>query len=182
MRQTFLVILLLFPAVQALSVNVKGPDGYALLGFLLVLILPVILYFFIGWLQQSKKTRLIRQPLFRKRCLEITLDKDRRYFPDILILKVKNTGKSDIDIDRPMLVFRKWWISRKFRLKGSHHYSFYPLILEPGKIHELRIELTPFYNHDPRLKSYPGISVTIHDVKGQYRVSRSVRIRKTLFT
>jgi hypothetical protein len=181
MRQIFLLMFLLYPAVPAFSVNVKGPDGYALLGFLLVVVLPVSLYFFVRWLQNRKASTRNHRPLFARKILEISLGKNQKYFPDYLILKVKNKGKADIDIDRPLLEFHKLIFRRKFRLKGSNNYLFYPLILESGKTHDLNIDLKPFYSHDPRLKSYPVIRVTVMEMNGKYSVSRSVKVRKTLF-
>jgi hypothetical protein len=181
MRRTFLLTLLVVPGMAAASVDVKGPDGYALFGFLLVVVLPVGLYFFIRWLQNRKTKSKSRLPLFGKNPMVLSLGKNRKYFPDYLILTVKNRSKADIDIDRPLLVFQKLIFRRKFKLKGSNNYRFYPLILEPGKTHDLNIDLKPFYNHDSRLKGYPKITVTVSEVNGTYSVARSVYVRKTLF-
>jgi hypothetical protein len=109
------------------------------------------------------------------------LGKDRVYYPDNLQLKIKNTGSSDIDLDRPLLVFDNFWIKRKFRLKGFDNYSFYPLYLERGKTHTLPIDLNRFYTHDKSLKKFPKTKVIVFDVKGRKLGSTSVFLRKTLF-
>lgn len=160
-------------------IEVKGPDGYAFfVAILLLLIIPVV-FILIRFLRKDKKG--FRNFFGGKSKISLTLIKDRKYYPDFIRVKIKNTGSKDIDIAQPLLVFRNFWTRRKFRLKGTSRYSFYPLLLEPGREHDLTIDLNHFYRHDRRLKRYPQITVVISDVTGRTFPSRSIMLRKTLF-
>ncbi len=164
------------------AVTVKGPDGYALIGILIVIALPVLIYFLVNWLRNKGTRKTKASSRFGKGQYSVTLEKNKIYFPDFLKLTVKNTGKTDVDLDRPLLVFSNFWLKRKFRLKGTNGYHFYPLLLEPGKIHELTIDLGHFYRHDSHLKRFSRVTVTISEVSGKHTVSQSVKLRKTLFS
>lgn len=161
------------------AVEVKGPDGYVFFVAMLVLLIVPVLFFLIKFLRRDKQAV---GSLFKgRRRISLTLHKDRKYYPDFIQVKVKNTGKRDIDMAQPLLVFRNFWTKRKFRLKGTSRYSFYPLLLEPGREHDLTIDLQQFYRHDRRLKRYPRITVVISDVSGKSFPSQSIMLRKTLF-
>lgn len=111
----------------------------------------------------------------------ITLDKDRLYYPDFLVMTVRNTGNTDIDLDRPLLVFSDFWMKRKFRINGTNKYTFYPLYLGVGETHDLRIDLNYFYRYDRKLKKYPKTKIVVFNVKGKRLAEKSVFLRKTLF-
>ncbi len=166
--------------LQVTGVNVKGPDGYAFLGILIALLLPILIYFTIRFSGKRGKTTEKRFFL-RKHTLLLTLDKNKLYHPETLRMSVRNKGKTDVDIDRPMLVFSWYLLHRKFKLKGTEGYHFYPLLLEPGKVHELSIDLGHFYRYDPHLKKFPKITIVVNSVDRSCSVKKSVRIRKTLF-
>ena len=163
------------------GVDVKGPDGYALIGVLVLLLIPVVLYFFSNWLRSKGKKKTGTSSFFKKKKLTLTLEKNKLYYPDYLKLTVFNNGRTDIDLDRPLLTFSHIWLKRKFRLKGSRDYHFYPLLLEPGKSHELTIDLHHFYRHDHSLKKFPRITVSVNEVDHKNAVSQSIMIRKTMF-
>ncbi len=159
--------------------NEVAPEGAKLLWFLLVLVLGIGLYFVFS--RKSKKTGSQKKPLFQRKRIKIELKKERLYYPDELLLKVENTGNSDIDLDKPLLIFDNFWLKRKFKLKGMDNRTFYPLYLEKGKTHTLRIDLNRFYLHDKKLKKFPKTKVKVFDVKGKQLGSKSVYLRKTLF-
>jgi hypothetical protein len=117
----------------------------------------------------------------RKHNLSLTLDKNKLYHPEFLRMSVRNSGKTDVDIDRPMLIFSWYLLQRKFKLKGTEGYHFYPLLLEPGKVHELSIDLGHFYRYDAHLKKFPKVTIAVKSVDGSCSVKKSIRIRKTLF-
>lgn len=172
-----MLLLLLFTEVTAQ--NEVGPDGDKLLVFFLVVILVIV--GLVAWDSlKQKKTGKRNYRFFVREKISVTLEKDRRYYPDVLTITVKNTGKTDIDLDKPLLVFDNFWFKRKFRLKGFDNYSFYPLFLESGRSHQLPVNLNRFYQHDRKLKKYPKISVALYNVKGKRLGSTSVFIRKTL--
>ncbi len=181
MEDILWLTILATPAQPATAVTVKGPDGYALLGILIVIVIPVLIYFFVNWLRNKGTRKSKASSLFHKSRYTVTLEKNKVYFPDFLTLRVNNTGNTDIDLDRPLLVFHNFWLKRKFKLKGTTGYNFYPLLLEPGKSHELTIDLGHFYRHDSALKRFSRVTVTIKQVNSKSTVSQQVMLRKTLF-
>ena len=157
--------------------NEIGPEGnklgYVLLGIGTVLL---ILVFFL----KSKKVFSGIKKLLVRKGIQIEIKKDRKYYPDTLELILKNERKNEVDISQPLLVFDNFWFKRKFKLKGTNNYNFYPLILEKDNTHSLRIDLNRFYIHDNRLKKYPKVKIIISERKGKRIGSRSVFLRKTL--
>jgi hypothetical protein len=96
-------------------------------------------------------------------------------------LRIDNIGKYDVDLDRPLLSFENSYTERKFRLRGTNRYHFYPLYLDAGKAHTLDIDLRQFYQYDRKLKRLPKVTVTIFDVQNRRLGKKSIRLRKTLF-
>lgn len=179
MKKGLLFVLMLGSSRLLMAQNEVGPDGDKLLYFLIVLVVLVMVYFVVGRKSRGK-SELGNTPLFKRKSVSITLEKDTLYYPDKLTLSIKNNGNTDIDLDKPLLVFDNFWLKRKFKLKGTNNYSFYPLYLEKGKTHTLSIDLERFYGHDKRLKKFPKAKVILADVKGKELGSRSVFLRKTL--
>ena len=160
--------------------RVIGPEGYKLLITFLIIVVIVLSFVIRSRLRKNKKYTRFR--IIKKKVrVETELSKNRVYFPDFLTLTIKNTGKADVDIDRPLLVFESLFMKRNFRIKGTDGYHFYPLYLESGKTHNLRIDLSRFYQHDKHLKRFPKVSVTLFSVQGKKLGRRSVMLRKTLF-
>jgi len=124
-----IVTVLLFSLISTalFAQNEVGNDGDKLIWILLV-VLAMALFFY---LFAGKKKRISINPglLFKRQKLRVELEKDRVYYPDRLRLKIKNTGNTDLDIDRPLLIFDRFWIKRNFRINGSNNRTFYPLYL-----------------------------------------------------
>jgi hypothetical protein len=159
-----------FPKMNGIM-NAKPADWNVLLGILIIILVPVFIYLFVSWLKKRSKKKLV-----------VTLEKNRLYFPDYLKMRIVNNGKKATDVDNPLLVFSNFLIKRKLKLKGTNGYQFYPLYLEPGKSHELHIDLNHFYRYDRSLKRYPKATIYISDVKKKLKASQSVQLRKTLFS
>lgn len=175
------LVLLLFLSVICEAVfaqNEIGPEGKNLVWFLLVLPLIGIIYFIFRRKGGNTPTR--EKGFFRIRKIKLVLEKDRLYYPDYLKLTVKNSGNTDVDLDRPLMIFDNFWLKRRFRLNGMDNRLFYPLYLEQGKIHTLDIDLYRFYRHDKRLKKFPKVKIVVSDVKGRRLGSKAVFLRKTL--
>ncbi len=164
---------------QLFAQNEIGPDGDKLIWLLLIVLSIVIFIFLIDRINKPKKAFSLKS-VFQISKVKIEVKKDKLYYPDYLTLKVKNTGNSDIDLDRPMLVFDNFWLKRNFRINGMNNRTFYPLFFEKGKTHTLEIDLTQFYRHDKRLKKYPKIRIKMYDVKNRILGSKSIFVRKTL--
>lgn len=173
----YIFLLLAFPAFAQ---NEIGPEGEKLIWVFLALAILIIGFFIVrnkGNKGKSKKETFVRFP----KKLLVQLEKNALYYPDNLTLTVKNTSNTDVDLDRPLLIFDNFWLKRKFKLKGVGNRQFYPLYLEKGKSHKLQIDLDGFYSHDKSLKKFPKAKVVVNSVKGKNLGSKSVFLRKTLF-
>lgn len=181
MKKLFPLLFFVFP-FQAFSQNEVQPEGNKLIWIIVVLMaLPVVYYLLFHKFFQKK----LRIPGFNslwKRSLKVELIKDRQYRPNVLTLKVLNRSRKDVDLDMPTLYFRKLWTKRKFKLKGVDRYEIYPLYLEAGKSHELRIDLSVFFNYDRKLKRYLWAKVRVTDTRGKRYSSRYVILRRSLFS
>lgn len=174
MKKYYLLFIILGSTLKLSAQNVVGPDGGKLLWLLGILLLLVVLVLVL--MKKGNKKR----PLFAREKVKIELGKDRLYYPDYLTLNVKNTGNTDIDLDRPLLVFDSFWLKRKFRLSGTNNRVFYPLYMTKGYNHTLNIDLNHFYSYDKKLRRYPKVKITILNVKGKHLGSSSIYLRKTL--
>ena len=179
MKRVLGVVLFVGFCNKLFAQNEIGPDGDKLIWLLLIVVAIVTFIFLSGKISKSKKSDNKRS-FFQIKRVKIELKKSKLYYPEYLTLSVKNTGNSDIDLDKPKLVFDNFWLKRNFRIKGMNKHTFYPLYLDRGKMHSLDIDLTQFYYHDKRLKKYPKIRVIIYDVNNRKLGSKSVFIRKTL--
>jgi hypothetical protein len=181
MKKLFFFFLINTP-FQAFPQNEVPPEGGKLLWFLAILIsLPLIYYLLRSRVFSKEKIKGKPGPLFMRR-LKIELTKDREYRPNVLTLKIFNNSRRDIDLQAPVLLFRKLWSKRKFKLKGINRYEIYPLYLEAGKVHELRIDLSVFYSHDKKLRRFYWTKIRVADTKGKEYSSRYVTMRKSLFS
>ncbi len=179
MKKLFLFSVLLSLSQHIFAQNEIGPEGDKLIWFLSIPVLIIVLFFVFR--KKNKKKITKQKSIFQRSKIKIELEKDKLYYPGSLTLKVKNTGNSDIDLDKPLLILDNFWLKRKFRLKGMDNRTLYPLYLERGKTHTLQIDLTRFYSHDKKLKKFPKAKLIIYDVKGKKLGSKSVYLRKTLF-
>ena len=179
MKKGSLLILLLLTTGVVFAQNEIGPDGDKLLGAIIVIIVLGVLFLVLNRFGKKKAPKSKRS-FFQFKRVQVQLKKDRIYFPDVLNLSVKNTGNTDIDLDKPLLVFDNFWLKRKFKIKGMENHSYYPLYLEKGKTHSLEIDINRFYRHDKKLKKFPKAKIIISDIKGKRLGSKSVFLRKTL--
>jgi len=120
--------------------------------------------------------------LFKKVQLEITLEKDRLFRPQVLTMTIRNTGKNEADIDAPVLEFRKIWTTRKFKLNGVSGNQIYPMYISPGKRHQLRIETSTFHQYDRSIKFFYWARILVNDVEGRKWKSNKIKLRKSLVT
>jgi hypothetical protein len=176
------LFLTVFLAISKLifAQNEIGPDGDKLLGLILTVVLLILIFLILERIGKKKAPKP-GGSFFRFKRVKVELKKDRVYYPDNLTLKIKNTGNTDLDIDKPLLVFDNFWLKRKFKIKGTENRTFYPLYLEKGKTHTMEINIDRFYHHDNRLKKFPKAKMIITDIKGKRLGSKSVFLRKTLF-
>ncbi|QIA06297.1 hypothetical protein [Draconibacterium halophilum] len=179
MKKGSILAVLLLNSLWLFAQNEVGPEGHKLLWVLLFLA-AITVAFIVSGRSYMKKSKTERRPFFQLKRLSIKLEKDALFYPDKLILTVINNGSTAIDLDQPLLVFDNFWLKRKFKLKGMDNYNFYPLYLEGGKSHQLKIDLNRFYSHDKSLKKYPKAKIYMKDIKGKKLGHKAVFLRKTL--
>ena len=163
--------------------NLSGLVEYKIFWFAVLIVLFVgvkILWSFIRERRGYKFRRL--KTLFVWKKLKVELAKDRLIRPKMLTLFIKNTGKRYVDIEAPVLIFRKLWSIRKFSLKRVNNQEVYPLYLEAGKTYTVTIDLNRFFEHDKKLKHFYWGRVLIEDVEGRRFRSKRVVLRKSLFS
>jgi len=182
MKKALVIFVFLLFSKFLLAQNEVGPDGGGLIWVaLVVLVVTIVLLFLFRKSSLNHTSSKVKRPFFAFRRVRVELNKDRLYYPDKLQLIIKNTGNTYVDLDRPLLIFDKFWLQRKFRLNGAGNRIFYPLYLEKGHEHTLEIDINRFYHHDKTLKRFPKTKIIIYDVKGKRLGSNSVYLRKTLF-
>jgi len=108
---------------------------------------------------------------------EIVLDKSQRYNPSIIGLTVSNTGTKEIDLSAPVIIFKRWFSKRKFKVLKVEHSEIYPILLEPGKIYELDISLDQFYEAVPELQLACRMSIEMKDQNGKRFKSQTIRLK-----
>ena len=160
MKKVLAGLIFLIFSNSLVAQNEVGPDGDKLI-ILIIVILILGLGFLILIRSGNKKNKKQNQSFFAFSRVGIELNKDRVYFPDVLKMKVKNKGNTDLDLDRPLLIFDNFWLKRKFRLNGMQNRTFYPLYLEKGHTHSLDIDINRFYHHDKTLKKFPKAKIVL---------------------
>ena len=179
MSNVFLVLMLWYP-LFAFSVNERGTEDYKLTWLLLAIIALLIILPLLR--ERGKKGKIPLRIAFTGRSLKVDLLPNRRYRPQMLILVIKNTSRKDIDIEAPVMLFRKLLLIRKFKLKGIDRNVIYPLYLEAGRSHELRINLSSFHDYDTTLRKFYWARVMLNDTNGRKYRTRYVTLRKSLFS
>lgn len=162
--------------------NEVGPEGNSAIFIIVISVVVVIFFLFVLKLLNKRKGLKTGKSIFSFSKIKVELLKDKMYRPNTLTLLIKNSGKKDVDIEAPVLLFRKLWSKRKFKLKGINKYEIYPLYLEAGKTHELRISLSVFHGHDKSLKRFYWAKVYVYNTKGKKYASKYVILRRSLYT
>lgn len=178
MRNLFLLMMLLCPLLVFPS-NEVVPEGYKLIWLVLAILALVLV---IPAFRKLKKGGSSFHLPFTGRRLKADLLQDRRYRPKTLTLVVKNISRKDIDIEAPVIMFRKLLSIRKFKLKGIDRHEIYPLYLEAGKMHELHINLSIFHGYDRALRKFYWARILLCDTSGRKYSTRYVTLRKSLFS
>lgn len=160
-----------------------GIEKSTLVKIILVLLLIILFLLTI----ELRRLFLTRQPLnlsrfFSKVRLEVNLEKDRSFKPRVLILTIRNNGKRETSIEAPVLEYSKIWTKRKFRLSGIKGTQIYPMFIDPGKMHQLRIDTATFHEYDRSIRSFYRARVGVSDVQGRKWRSNAVVLRKSLLT
>ncbi len=181
MKKFIFISFILSPSVVLAQTSV-GPEGYKLLWITGIVILSLGIVLFFSRMSKKQKSHPKKFLRFRRKKLALELTKDRLIRPKTLTLTVKNTGSRFVDIEAPVLIFRKLWSKRKFKLKRINNREVYPLYLEAGKTHTVMIDLNRFFEHDKKLKRFYRGQIILQDVEGKTFRSKRVSLRKSLYS
>ena len=155
-----------------------GPEGYKLLGLLLILLLPFFTYLL--W-KKIPWRRLVISASGGKETgseLSLSLKGEPEFHPIVLYLKMINHSGKTMDIQAPIIVFKRWRSTRKFRIRKVNDSEVYPMLLDSSLSHELTIQLEPFYRKEPILRTATKVRVEVEEVGGKKRLkSRFVRLK-----
>lgn len=174
----------LFDPFSWLSGYETDPDKLQL--FRIIAFLLIILSLFIGWeawkFFQKKRNSSGFFQFLNKVKLEVTLEKDRLFHPRVLTMTISNIGKQEIDLNAPIIEFRKIWSKRRFKVNGIQGHQVYPLFLYPGITHQLEIETITFHQYDRDIKSFYWARIYVSDAEGHQWKSNKVKLRKSFVT
>jgi hypothetical protein len=109
--------------------------------------------------------------------IKIEILRDKINNPFLINLIVQNTGKKEIELNAPVLVFKSWARKRRFRILSVDFSDIYPMLIMKGKAAVIPIDLKQFYRYDPGLKKASRMGVEIPEVDGPTFKSRTFRLK-----
>ncbi len=107
----------------------------------------------------------------------IDLYKSSRLNPTNIEMVVTNSGTREVDLHAPVIIFRRWFTKRKFRVIRVEHSEIYPILLEKDKTYLLDISLEQFYETVPELQLACRMSVEMSDLSGKRYKSQTIRLK-----
>ncbi|MFY9153086.1 MAG: hypothetical protein WAO52_13805 [Prolixibacteraceae bacterium] len=182
MKKGIFLVFLSFPLLLR-SQDLSGLEKDTLIQIIYILIFLLILVFGREVYRYSQKHHI--RPfsrIFNKSLLEIELEKDKLYRPQVLTMTIRNLGKNEVEFHAPVLEFRKIWSKRKFKLNGISGRQIYPLFLDPDDEHTLRIETANLHQYDKTIKSFYWAQIHVTEINGRIWRSKPVKLRKSLVT
>jgi hypothetical protein len=85
----------------------------------------------------------------------------------LLHLEISNKTKDSITFNPPVLTFKRYSKTKRFKIKGGDGQTIFPLTLMPGTGHKLVINLDRFKKNVPEIKKYNQISISIDADNGK---------------
>lgn len=85
----------------------------------------------------------------------------------LLHLEINNKTKESITFEAPILTFRRYGKTKKFKIKGSEGQQLFPLTLMPDTGHKLVINIDRFKMGVPELKKYKNITISVDADNGK---------------
>ena len=92
-----------------------------------------------------------------------------------LHVKIRNSGRNEIEIKAPVLKFIKGKNIRKFQPVISGN-TIFPLILNPKTFHEFNIDLNKIFLAKPELKKFKSVRIVVSDRENKIEVVKILRI------
>jgi hypothetical protein len=99
--------------------------------------------------------------------VSIKKSKSRAGGETLLHLEINNKTKDSITFEPPVLTFKRYSKTKRFKIKGSEGQSLFPLTLMPDTGHKLVINIDRFKKSMPELKKYKNISISIEADNGK---------------
>jgi hypothetical protein len=93
------------------------------------------------------------------------------------MMVVRNIGKRDVDLDAPVLIFRRWRSKRMYRILTVRESEIYPMLLDLGQESVINISLEQFYHEVPELRRACRLEVEMKDDTGKRFKSRIIRLK-----
>ncbi len=149
-------------------------------------IVLVILILVIGYILFSRTLAFAKGPQkkklsFSKRskpiAATIELVKSHRSNPTHIELVVTNDGTKELDLHAPVLLFKRWFTTRKFKILKVEYSEIYPILLEPGASYDLNISLDQLYESVPELQLACRMSVEMKNTVGKKFISQTIRLK-----
>jgi hypothetical protein len=109
--------------------------------------------------------------------IEITLSGNRSLSPSYILMTVRNIGKCEVDLEAPVMIFKRWRSRRKFRLLTVGYSEIYPMFMDPGQESAVNISLEQFYQSVPELRRACRLSIEMKDDTGRKFKSRTIRLK-----
>ncbi len=158
-----------------------SPFVLTLMKWILITSVLVIGYLFLTRTRTFAKGTDGKKLSFNKRrvpyAAEISLEKSQKLNPSIIGMTVTNIGTNEIDLNSPVIIFKRWFSKRKFKVLKVEHSEIYPILLEPGKTHGLDISLDQFYEAVPELQLACRVSIEMKDRNGKRFKSQTIRLK-----
>ena len=148
---------------------------------ILIIIVVVIGFFIFSRTRTFAKGASGKKMSFNKKTqpfsAEIDLFKSSRLNPANIVMVVTNTGSREIDLHAPVMIFKRWFTKRKFRVLKVEHSEIYPILLDRDKTYVLDISLEQLYETVPELQLACRMSVEMKDLGGKRFRSKTIRLK-----
>jgi hypothetical protein len=145
-----------------------------------VILLVSLVFYFLGSRYYRKGTpgrKLSFGERFLRGKVEITLSGNRPIKPSYVLMTVRNIGNREVDLQAPVLIFKRWRSRRKFRILTVKESEIYPMFMDPGQESVVNISLNQFYQSVPELRNACRLSVEMNDDTGRKYKSRTIRLK-----
>lgn len=154
-----------------LQTEMVEPEGYKMAWVVSFIALIAFLY----WLFSGKKIK------WKTGRVKLELSKNKLYRPTNITMVVRNNSNGPVEIENPVIRFRRIRGSRAFKVKNINSRNIYPLYLDSGQSHDVTVAFSPFFQHDKKLKRFPRVRVEVKIKNGRVLKSKYVLRYSTLF-
>lgn len=98
--------------------------------------------------------------------IKIELLRDKFSNPSLVNLIVRNIGNREVELEAPVLIFKRWFRKRRFRIKSVDFSDIYPMLIKSGSCSVVHIDLKQFYGFAPELIKTDRLGAEMKEVDG----------------